>query len=789
MSDNTNIVITKGTIKSVSNKYDKGEKNVYFQLESLDPKLVRNHYGLVECLGPILEVHKGEPVKIVGKFEQEVLVCATIEITWLSREQTIQYLTSRCRAIVSSENAKLKMEKKPKMTGLGEKKVTMLVDKFGEDILTLGDEDLRNRILMDPELSGIGDKLIKILLKARTKADIVLKSLCDELLNYKVSTDDILHIRSTCVELKISDKPEAILNAIRKDPYRIMLASGVSMRTADEYAYSLSENEKKKFSATDPKRVYGYVINALHQATDNGHTYITTKELVQKINNASKRSKYGVEIPACYISMVFAKSGPSSVMLDKDTKTVSLTKYHNAEIQVAQKLVSLVNNGKSTFTVTEEEIDEVAAELKLSFGSDQRKAFRILECPGVAILTGGPGTGKTTVVNGLVTLYKKHFPKAVIKFCAPTGRAAKQLTRSVRTSLSSGQTAETIHKMINYNPFGGGHIVDEDCLPKDKENPLEADLIIVDESSMISIEVMQMLLDAVKLGTLVVFVGDEHQLPCIGAGNCLHDLIASNVFPVFRLKENFRQKGAGTIVQNASLINDGKMPVPNQDDFVVISTSDDNEGYKMLCRLMTAYYDKRNPFAVQLIEPSYQDSAGIYRMNRYVREEICYKGWADLSKNPMVGDKIIITDTEKKQDKDKYDKKYPEYDYDMYINGDLGVIVTITDEEVIVHDGFDDVHYDPSCLRYMDFAYSYTIHKSQGSEADTVIVYLPKSKAHMMTRSLLYTAVTRAKKKVIIVETEDALETCVKTIDADRRTKMLGLIVDFWKQSGKKKCA
>lgn len=101
---------------------------------------------------------------------------------------------------------------------------------------------------------------------------------------------------------------------------------------------------------------------------------------------------------------------------------------------------------------------------------------------------------------------------------------------------------------------------------------------------------MQMLLDAVKLGTLVVFVGDEHQLPCIGAGNCLHDLIASNVFPVFRLKENFRQKGAGTIVQNASLINDGKMPVPNQDDFVVISTSDDNEGYKMLCRLMTAYY-------------------------------------------------------------------------------------------------------------------------------------------------------------------------------------------------------
>lgn len=145
------------------------------------------------------------------------------------------------------------------------------------------------------------------------------------------------------------------------------------------------------------------------------------------------------------------------------------------------------------------------------------------------------------------------------------------------------------------------------------------------------------------------------------------------------------------------------MPVPNQDDFVVISTSDDNEGYKMLCRLMTAYYDKRNPFAVQLIEPSYQDSAGIYRMNRYVREEICYKGWADLSKNPMVGDKIIITDTEKKQDKDKYDKKYPEYDYDMYINGDLGVIVTITDEEVIVHDGFDDVHYDPSCLRYMGF--------------------------------------------------------------------------------------
>lgn len=786
MSDN-NLVITKGTIKSVSTRYDKDKKNVYFQLETLDSTLIRNSYGFVDCLGPILEVHKGKPVRIIGKFENEVLICTTIELTWLTREQTIHYLASRCRTIVSTENEKLKAAKKPKMSGLGEKKIGVLVDTFGEDILTLGNEDLRNRILTNPELSGIGDKLIKILLRARDQTDMVLKSLCDELLTFKISSDDIVKIRDTCSEFKVKDKADAIIKAIRNDPYRILLSSGIKIQTIDEYAYSLTENGKKKYSATDAKRVNGYVLNTLHQAANRGHTYISTKQLVQKINQTSKRSKYGVEIPAAYISMVFSKTGPSSVMLDKDTRTVSLTKYHNAEIQVASKLVSLMNNGKQTFKVSENEIDDVAEELHLSFGKDQRNAFRILECPGIAILTGGPGTGKTTVINGLVTLYKKHYPDATVLFCAPTGRAAKQLNRSVHTSLSNGQSAETIHKMINYNPFGCGRITDESCMPKDKDNPIEADVIIVDESSMISLEVMQMLLDAVKNGTLVIFVGDEHQLPCIGAGNCLHDMIASGVFPVFRLIENFRQKGAGNIISNATRINEGKLPIANQDDFVVITTKDDDEGYKMLCKLMTAYYDKRDPFAVQLIEPSYKGSAGIFRMNRYVREEICYKGWIDLSKTPMPGDKVIITKTEEKAKKDAYDKKHPEYAYDMYINGDLGVVVTITDEEVVLFDGYDDVHYDPSSLQFMDFAYAYTIHKSQGSEADMIIIYLPKSMMHMMTRSLLYTAVTRAKKKVIIVETEDALETCVKTEDANRNTKMKDLIINFAEQEAKGK--
>lgn len=780
MNDNT--IITKGVIKSVSTRYDKGEKNVYFQLESLDPNLTRNHYGLVECLGPILEVHKGEPVKIVGKFENEVLICTTIELTWLSKEQTVQYLASRCRAIVSVENEKLKAAKKPKLTGLGEKKIGMLVDVFGADILTLGDEDLRNRILTNPNLSGIGDKLIQILLKARTKTDVILKALCDELLAFKISADDIIRIRTTCSDFKIRDNADAILTAIRNDPYRILLASDVNIRVVDEYAYSLCDNGKKKFSATDQKRVYGYVLNTLHQAANNGHAYMTTKQLVQNINQISRRSKYGVEIPTCYISMVFAKNGPTSLMLDKDTKTVALTKYHNAEVQIANKLVSLVKSGKQTFKVTEAEIDEVASKLNLSFGRDQRAAFRILECPGVAILTGGPGTGKTTVVNGLVTLYKMHYPKAVIRFCAPTGRAAKQLTRSVHTSLNNGQSAETIHKMINYNPFGGGQISDASCLQKDKDNPINADMIIVDESSMISLEVMQMLLDAVENGTLVIFVGDEHQLPCIGAGNCLHDMIASEVFPVFRLIENFRQKGAGSIVSNAELINKGEMPILNQDDFIVINTKDDDEGYRMLCKLMTAYYDKRDPFAVQLIEPSYKGPAGIFRMNRFMREEVCYKGWNDLSKTPMPGDKVIITGTEQKAVKDAHDRKYPEYAFDMYIKGDLGVVVTITDEEVVLFDGDNDVHYDTSSLQYMDFAYAYTIHKSQGSEAQTVIIYLPKSMGHMMTRSLLYTAVTRAKKKVIIVETEDALETCVKNEEVNRNTKMVELIQNCAKQ-------
>ena len=779
MSNDT--VIVKGIIKSVSNQYDMEGKRVYFQLDALGSNLIRNEIGLVRCLGPIIDVYKGAPVKITGTFEDDVLVCSLIELTWLSRDDTVKYLADRCRVFVSIENEKRLSQKKKKISGLGQKKMGAIVDAIGPDIFTLGNEDLRNKILLNPELSGIGDHLIQILLKARTEADNVLKTLYDELLPYKITTGDILKIRSTCTTQGVKDEADAIIQAIRENPYHIMLLSNVNIKIVDEYAYNIMEDgNKKRFCATDERRVRGYVLNELHAAAGNGHTYISTEQLVKNINYKSSHSKYGVGIPAAYISLVFAQTGSASVFLDKETKTVSLSKYREEENRVAKNLIRLLKAGKQKVIVTETEIDEVEAELDMKFGEDQRNAFRILESPGVAILTGGPGTGKTTVVNGLVALYKKHYPKAVVKsmvkFCAPTGKAAKQLTRSVRSSLSSGQSAQTIHKLINYNPFGSSRITDCEHSQKDKENPINADIIIVDESSMIEIGIMDMLLEAVKNETLVIFVGDEHQLSCIGAGNCLHDMIASGVFPVFRLVENFRQKGEGSIINNAIRINEGKMPIANQDDFIVVSMKNDEEGYQMLCKLMSAYYDKNDPFAVQLIEPSRKGSAGIYKMNKFVREEVMYKGRSDLTKEPEPGDKVLITKTETNAKQILYQRMHPEYDFDPYVNGDLGVIVTITDDEVVLFDGIDDVHYDRSSLMYMDFAYAYTIHKSQGSEAEMVIIYLPKSMEHMMTRSLLYTSVTRAKKKVIIVETGNALETCVNTVDDKRSTRLMELI-------------
>ena len=781
-----NTVVFTGTIVYINpvliKKQRKNKNDVMFNVSALGSDLPRNEKGLVPCIGSILDVTKDAPVKIIGKVEDDTVICSTIELTWISEEETIKYLTAKCKSITESENRINKMEKKKSIKGLGKKGITKLVEYFQEKILTLDDDSLKTQILCAPELSGIGPKSIEILLKARTNADGELKAIFDELLNYGVTIDQITKIQELCKKMKVLNT----VHSLRNDPYRIMLASDIPLKIVDKYAYDLLDDDgKKKFTATDMKRVTGYVLNELHKAADSGHTYLSTTDLVKRVNRTSRYSNFGVEIPAAYISFVFSKEGPTSLTLDKEKRIVALTKYYNAEIEVATKLVQLLNSALPTFKVTEEEIDLVANKLNLSFGKDQRKAFHILETGGVAILTGGPGTGKTTVINGLITLYKMHYPKAVVKFCAPTGKAAKQLNRSVRGSMNNGDSAVTIHKLINYNPFGkAGN--DEESRQKDKNNPIHADVIVIDESSMIEISVMNMLLDAIKPGTLVIFVGDEDQLPCIGAGNCLHDMINSKAFPVYRLIENFRQKGNGKIVSNAKRINKGLLPIENETDFFVYKQKDDTEGYETLCRLMESYYNNSHPFETQLIEPSRMGSAGIFKMNKHIREKIVYPYRKDIDKKPMVGDKVLVTETEEKDVYERHLSKHPEYCYDMYINGDIGTIVTITDEEVILWDGYDDIHYDPSVLNHMDFAYSYTIHKSQGSEADTVIIYLPESMAHMMTRSLLYTSVTRARKKVIIVTTGNALQICIEnTSDIARNTRLIEHIQFFVKHKGK----
>lgn len=772
-NDNTIIVI--GEIAKVYNQYDKKKRNVYFGLSAVGNNLIRSESGLVRCFGDVLDVRVGAPVKIVGKFEDDVLICKTIELAWISEDVTSKYLYAHCKTRVECENRQLKEEGKRTIKGIGKKNIDKIVSILKEKVLTLSDADLKQAILLDERFINIGPKAVEILCSARTKTDPVIKGFCDELLPYeKITIDDITKIIEICNQRQI-EKP---LRRLHDDPYQLLLSADVPLSAIDQYAYDYTENGKRVFTATCPERVRGYVINELRLAANEGHTYMTTKKLVSNIARRSKNSKFGVVIPPSYISMAFVTS--SNLVLDKNTRTVALSKYYNAEIEVAAKLMKLNKSYQSDLKVSDEDIELVAQNLSLEFGNDQKKAFRILEGQGVNILTGGPGTGKTTVINGIVTLFKMHNPKAVVKFCAPTGKAAKQLSRSVNAK------ATTIHKLLNYNPFWKRNTfkdkedVNLDKMPHDRDNPISADMIIIDECSMIEITVMNMLLDAIRPGTIVIFIGDEHQLPCIGAGNCLHDMIESGAFSVFRLVENFRQKGDGTIISNAIRINEGELPIPNDNDFIINQVSDDETGYEMLCKLMEAYYNKDNPFDVQLIEPSRVGSAGIKTMNDFVRKNIVHPNCDSLSKAPTVGDKIIVTHTEDASDYDRYLKKNEEYDYDLYINGDVGVVVYIDEFEVVVFDGVDNIHYDPSVLHHVDFANAFSIHKAQGSEANVVIIYLPESMSHMMTRALFYTAVTRAKKKVIIVYTGNALEMCVNnTSDVVRDTRLVERIQSF----------
>lgn len=551
------------------------------------------------------------------------------------------------------------------------------------------------------------------------------------------------------------------IEQIRENPYRLSdEIFGISFKTADRIAKSLGIDPESKY------RISSGIRYVLSQAAVDGHTFIDEEKLKEY---TSQLLDVGIDnIDDVLMSLVLKKS----VYAEKDegVPRVYLSSLYNAELGVCRKLMELSNikfNGN--LDDFEERIREVQTKEGIILAHKQKEAIMEALINGVLVITGGPGTGKTTIIKSIIALLEAEGYEFAL--AAPTGRAAK------RMSEATGYEAKTIHRLLEI-----GYTTDEDELvfARTEANPLEADVIIIDEMSMVDIVLMNHLLKAVPVGARLILVGDVDQLPSVGPGNVLRDIIKSEVIKTVKLSEVFRQAEESMIVVNAHKINRGEKPILNNrdKDFFFVSRSSYNDTVRTivdLCqrRIPDAYgFDPMKH--IQVLTPMRKGPVGVGSLNIELQKTLNPE--SKNKRQKVFRDYIFREGDRVMQIKNNYNLKWEKPKDSRQsgtgvFNGDMGIIQEIDNEDQRVLVCFDDerlVEYDFTILDELEPAFAVTIHKSQGSEFPVVILPVFPGPKVLMTRNLLYTAITRAREMVILVGARDFLD---EMIENDRETK------------------
>lgn len=559
-----------------------------------------------------------------------------------------------------------------------------------------------------------------------------------------------------------------VMKIVRENPYRLADdIAGVGFKTADEIALRMG------FSPESAMRMKAGISFALSMAASNGHTYLLYEDLYEE----SKRL-LGIS-EAEFESDIYELTIERKIVLKevKGERRVYNNNLYYMELTVARKLLDLNAKSENNYKVMEAKVREVEAKTGIKLGDLQRKAVYEAVESGLVIITGGPGTGKTTTINAIIKLFEMQ--NMEILLAAPTGRAAKRMTET------TGMEAQTIHRLLelNGNPEEGGSMRFE----RNELNPLEADVIIIDEMSMVDIYLMYSLLKAVTVGTRLILVGDVNQLPSVGPGKVLKDIISSEKFNVVRLSEIFRQAAESDIITNAHKINAGQsIRLDNKSkDFFMLSMNSSLQIQRALVSLIAEKlppYVDATKYDIQVLTPSRKGELGVENLNKILQ---LYINPPSADKRERQWGEVIFRENDKvMQIKNDYQiewkivtpKGLTIKEGSGVFNGDCGIIREINEFAGTVTVEFDEgklVEYTGATLEELELAYAITIHKSQGSEYPAVIIPLLNAPKPLLNRNLLYTAVTRARKCVTIVGSENSVNEMIQNESEMRRNSGL----------------
>lgn len=682
--------------------------------------------GTVTVVGPIAPVFPGESLQVTGEWEtdprygRQFRARGSVPAEPRGEVGTLRYLASGV------------------LPGVGPELARRLVDRFGADVLRVLDEE-PERLLT---VRGIGDRRLQDIKEAwversaQRQARIFLQG----------------HgLGPALAERILRAWGEETVPRVRREPYELIReVRGVGFRTADALAL------RTGIERDAPERLAAGLRHRLREAADSGHCYVPRRMLVRdcarllELEDAEPLDAVLDELAGTGELVVEAEGAAADTADDR----VYLGWLHGAELRVARRLSAL---GHRPLDADPGRIERVVLQVEDSLGLGLAPAQReaVLQALGgrLVVVTGGPGTGKTTLVHVLVRAAAMLNRKPTL--AAPTGRAAKRLEQA------TGRAGSTLHRLLEYRyetGFGRG-----------PDNPLDTDLLVIDEVSMVDLPLMDATLGALPPDASLMLVGDADQLPPVGPGAVLRDTIESGVVPIVRLRDIYRQAAESLIVRNAHRVNAGQLPetAPAGDggelgtsDFYVVEEQDPERAREIVLRLVTERIPARfglDPLRdIQVLVPMHRGRCGVARLNAALQDAL----------NP--GDAAARPETPVLRPGDRVMQLRNDYDREVF-NGDIGRVEAVDGDEVAVEFAGRVIGYDRAALGDLTLAYATSVHKSQGSEYPAVVAVLLPEHRIMLQRNLLYTALTRARELAVLITTRDALRRAVENAAPARR--------------------